>query len=306
MKEIVERVLRELGDPDILQKLVTLPQSDVNSLLLELSKLQTESWSPADILKKYGSNRFSKHSDINPAVYRRFEAELLTAAEEQGISGVLLSPVAPLGSCSVFGCVDQNNVVSASRGTEVLSDPTNMLAIIIAEKIKKGELENQNPVHYCTTCRVTRGAAVTGKRSFAHFGIFCMVSAGKDQGPYICEKEMLVKQLSFYEALFHTEFDAKLSAVLRKRSGYSDNDGFFSRMSELVRAELPDVPITIDDAHMDNAYYKGINYKIYMHIGDETIEIGDGGFVDWTQKLLANKKERCLISGIGLDRLLLL
>ncbi|MBP1996208.1 hypothetical protein [Paenibacillus eucommiae] len=33
--------------------------------------------------------------------------------------------------------------------------------------------------------------------------------------------------------------------------------------------------------------------------------IGDGGFVDWTQKMLENKKERLLISAIGLDRLLL-
>jgi hypothetical protein len=33
--------------------------------------------------------------------------------------------------------------------------------------------------------------------------------------------------------------------------------------------------------------------------------IGDGGFVDWTQQLLENKKERMLISAIGLDRLLM-
>lgn len=38
---------------------------------------------------------------------------------------------------------------------------------------------------------------------------------------------------------------------------------------------------------------------------DCQIEIGDGGFVDWISQILGNKKERCLISGIGLDRLLL-
>lgn len=32
---------------------------------------------------------------------------------------VQLSPVAPLGSCSVVATVDQNKVVSAVRGTEV-------------------------------------------------------------------------------------------------------------------------------------------------------------------------------------------
>ncbi|MFI0799771.1 hypothetical protein [Amycolatopsis lurida] len=30
---------------------------------------------------------------------------------------------------------------------------------------------------------------------------------------------------------------------------------------------------------------------------------GDGGFVDWTQRLVGNRKERTLISGVGVDRL---
>ena len=33
----------------------------------------------------------------------------------------------------------------------------------------------------------------------------------------------------------------------------------------------------------------------------EGIELVDGGFVDWTQKLLGNKKERLLITGTGID-----
>ena len=32
-------------------------------------------------------------------------------------------------------------------------------------------------------------------------------------------------------------------------------------------------------------------------------EIGDGGFTDWTAQLLANGKERLLITGYGTDRL---
>ena len=31
--------------------------------------------------------------------------------------------------------------------------------------------------------------------------------------------------------------------------------------------------------------------------------MADGGFVDWTATLLANRKERLLISGYGVDRL---
>ena len=32
-------------------------------------------------------------------------------------------------------------------------------------------------------------------------------------------------------------------------------------------------------------------------------EIGDGGFTDWTAQLLADGKERLLITGYGTDRL---
>ena len=33
------------------------------------------------------------------------------------------------------------------------------------------------------------------------------------------------------------------------------------------------------------------------------LELGDGGFTDWTAQLLGNRKERLLVSGYGVDRL---
>jgi len=76
-------------------------------------------------------------------------------------------------------------------------------------------------------------------------------------------------------------------------------------MEELINNELPDVPFTFDLDNEDNNYYKGINFTILMEKENRKIEIGDGGFVDWIQRMTNNKKERCLISGIGLDRLLI-
>jgi len=131
------------------------------------------------------------------------------------------------------------------------------------------------------------------------------VSSGKDSGSYACERALLIKQLRYYRKMLTELYGAKLSVVLRKRGGYADGDGFFNAMVELVKNELPNVPITCDFDHEDNNYYKGINYGIYMEREDNVSEIGDGGFVDWTQKMLNSKKERCLISGIGLDRLLI-
>jgi hypothetical protein len=55
------------------------------------------------------------------------------------------------------------------------------------------------------------------------------------------------------------------------------------------------------------AYYRGLCFKVFARSGAdaEMLEVGDGGFVDWTAKLLGNRKERTLISGYGIDRLAL-
>jgi hypothetical protein len=196
--------------------------------------------------------------------------------------------------------------VSATRGTEILSDPTNMLSILIAEQLKDKKIDNKNALHYCTTARVLRAQPFPREKGYyAHFGLFCFVSSGKDSGSYTCEKELMIKQLSYYKKLFFEKYHAQLTVILRKRSGYTDSDGFFDSMTNLVKNELPDVPISFDLEHENNNYYKGINFKLYMEKESGKYEIGDGGYVDWIQKMTGNKKERCLISGISLDRLLL-
>ena len=113
-----------------------------------------------------------------------------------------------------------------------------------------------------------------------------------------------MKQLMFYKQHLWEKYSANLSIILRKRHGYTDGDGFFDMMANAVKNELPSIPLSIDTEYEDNNYYKGINFNINMEKDGNKIEIGDGGFVDWIQSMTNNKKERCLISGIGLDRLL--
>lgn len=307
MSTIVDRILEQIGDSELLNKLLSIPKSDLNSLLLKMNQIHAGDISPADIVKAFSANRFSTPSEIDPLEYHLLETEFLLLAQKNSINGILLSPAAPLASSSAFGCVDQNNVVSAARGVEILSDPTNMLAIIIANKLKNNEVCNKTPIHYCATTRVLRAQQFPKSKKYtSHFGVFCIVSSGKDSGSYTCEKSLLVKQLSYYKQLLLEKYSAKLTVTLRKRSGYIDGDGFFDSMTQLFSDELPDVPISLDLAREDNNYYKGINFQLFMDSGNESIEIGDGGFVDWIQRMTGNKKERCLISGIGIDRLLLL
>ncbi|RJE86988.1 hypothetical protein D3P07_17590 [Paenibacillus sp. 1011MAR3C5] len=305
MSNPINRIISQLGD-DLLQKLKGLSPSDFNSLMLEVYRTRTDALRPSDVLRSYASSRFSKPSELDPVAYHQLEADLLGLARQQDIEPVLLSPVAPLGNCSIYGTVDQNKIVSASRGTEVLADSTNMMATIAADRIKQGIGNHDEGAHLCSTHRVVRAQHFNGPGSFAHFGIYGMVSVGKAKGSYQCEANLLGKQLGYYQALFRSRFRAELSIVLEQRSGYADGAGFLTRMAAIIKEQLPDASITIQEPNVANSYYQGINFKLFMTNQHGKTEIGDGGFVDWTQSMLGNQKERCLISGIGLDRLLIM
>ena len=279
---------------------------DFNSLMLKIFQSRSNDTSPIEMLKAFQLNRFCVPSELDPVAYHILETEFISTAQKLDIKAILLSPAAPFASSSVFGCVDQNKVVSAIRGVEILPDPTNMLSIIIAEKLKNKKANNTTPIHYCTTARVLRAQVFPNtKRHFAHFGQFCIVSSGKDGGSYSCEKESLAKHLMFYKQHLLQNYDANFTVILRKKRGYSDGDGFFNMMADLIKNEFPDISLSLDLEYGDSNYYKGINFTMYMEKYSGKIEIGDGGFVDWIQSMTNNKKERCLISGIGLDRLLL-
>ena len=306
MGGMLDRILRRIGCEDLRDRLRSLSSSDLNALLLEVFKAQAGKADARSVVKRHAQSRFSRPSDLDPVRYHLLESELLELGRRHGMTPMLLSTVAPLGSCSAFGCVSQNNVVSAARGVEVLADPTNMLALILADERKRGLISEDAHRHLCTTARVTRTQFYTGKHSFAHFGIFCIVSSGRDTGSYACETALLADQLSCYKEMFEEKYGASLSITLRKRAGYQDGDGFVDRMHERVQAQMPAVPVSVDLDGSDNAYYKGLNFKLYLHLQGEKIEIGDGGFVDWMQQATGWKKERCLISGIGLDRLMLM
>jgi hypothetical protein len=75
----------------------------------------------------------------------------------------------------------------------------------------------------------------------------------------------------------------------------------YAVVADTLRAQLSTVDITDDPARpTGRGYYTGLCFKVFT---DDGVELADGGFVDWTQTLLGNRKERLMISGIGLDRL---
>jgi len=296
---IIKNVLEKVGNENLINELTSrLSQSEITTFLLALSKEIASKNTPNDILSKYESNRFVKPSELNPIKVKQVELLMLEIAEASGFSPVLLSPAGLLGSCSVIAMVDQNNVISATRGLELIADSTNMLAIYLADGIKNKTIDNtKNPVHLSAACRVTRGQMFQSTAFVPHFSLFTLVSSGKDTGSYGFEKDAIARHMEYYISYFGEKLGYKLQMALNIRNGYTDKTGFIERIHCHLRERYPHIDFTVNGEETDNSYYQGVNFKISVN----EVEIVDGGFVDWTQKLLGNKKERLLISGSGVD-----
>jgi len=129
-----------------------------------------------------------------------------------------------------------------------------------------------------------------------------MVISGTDEGNYKFEKGALLETLSFYRNyLCKQSYLNNLRFIIWPRDGGSDI--FIKEMVAFLRENnFPD--IVEEKPPMESGYYRGLQFKIKASAGGTEFEAGDGGFVDWPGKLLQNNKERMLISGMGLERII--
>ena len=61
------------------------------------------------------------------------------------------------------------------------------------------------------------------------------------------------------------------------------------------------VAVQIEKQINPGEYYKLVQFKFFIVRNGQEINLSDGGFVDWTQKLIPNKKHRLIISGVGTE-----
>jgi hypothetical protein len=73
-----------------------------------------------------------------------------------------------------------------------------------------------------------------------------------------------------------------------------------------LRAAWPTVDVGFDDDRQaGRTYYRDVCFAVDTVLPDGSrANLSDGGFTDWTARLLADRKERLLISGLGSERLL--
>jgi hypothetical protein len=269
-----------------------MPASEVWSLLLSAMRERAEHRTAAALAQQWESDRFVQLSYIDQRTLLDLDSHLLAAAHE--FAAVELSPLAPLGASSSVALTTQNRVVSTVRGTEVVSDPTNVLALESARRLRE---DPARIVRFCTSHRCVRAQEVPKVPGFAaHFRMFCMTTAGHER-----------KDQAFVtDALTHHIRTHLLGLDRLEQHGYRFPNRRVRLLSTEAReplakriaAAIEGVPVSME--RLEQRYYDGLRFMISAHsaAGDD-IPLIDGGAFDWLHKLAANRKLVFVASAIG-------
>lgn len=304
MSDLLRRIEREIGTAGLSALLADrLKPSDLHSLLIEVFRLRSETSTPAGVLADYTANPFVQPSPIDQRVYAQWDAAAF-AALPAGFSALELSPLTPLGSNAAIATVSQNKTLVTTRSLEVVSDPTNVLALECALRrrtLLKTSPRSTEAVHLAASQRVVRPHFPTSP----HFRLFSTCTAGRTTGGNQFELAACAEHLGFYL----TALRAFLGAAIRLRVLLTDLVSDIPRAcweDELLpplRAAHPEVAFLMDQTRTTGrGYYRDVCFKLHAARAGEFVEIGDGGSVDWPEKLLGSTKERLFIAGCGSDR----
>jgi hypothetical protein len=283
----------------------SLPASALWSQLLSLMERRARGRSPAELLRQWEQDEFTAPAPLDQRLLLPLDARLLEAAA--AFEAIELSPLTPLGTCSAVALASQNKIVSALRGTEVVSDPTNVLALECARRLRRSPEETPR---LATRQRVVRAqrlpprAQRTGfARHFAqHFRIFVLGAAGRevqDHGrlvPALAEQiRVHVRALDLLEQDGY-RFPGRVLRLLAtpQRAAIMDR----------VAAEVADLSagggLEVRREGLEHPYYSGgLRFLINVRAEGVDVPLIDGGSFDWVARLSANRRLYFVASGMG-------
>lgn len=279
-------------DPALLEQLEQeLPATELWSLLLTVMEKRAAARNVAALARQWQADRFVEPAYVDQRTSLELDRHLFAAAA--GFEAIELSPLAPLGACSVVAPTSQNRVVSTVRGTEVVSDPTNVLALESARRLREDPTAT---VKLATSHRCVRAQAFPKLPGFAaHFRLFCVTTAGHETKDQSFTTDALIEHI-------RTHLGA-LDAL--EQHGY----GFPTRtvtilstperrpLAERIASALDG--IEVKHAQLTKPYYDGLRFMINVTGTQGEFPLVDGGAFDWVAKLASNRKLVFVSSAIG-------
>lgn len=300
---LLARIEREAGVPGLAAILAErLAPTDLQSLMMEVYRRRAAGVTPAALLERFGQNRFVRPAAEDPRKLVAFDARAFELLPP-GYEPIELSPVAPLGAHSAIATVDQNKVVTTARNTEVIADSTNVQAIESAVRRRKAPgLE----VKLAASHRLLRAQNFSTPGFVPHFRLLTLTAAGRDEGSHRFEMRVLLGQLDYFLRLL-----AAFTALTPRVRVTDLSEG---RLAKLVESEIyaklapafPAAELAFDPERKGGrGFYEKLCFKIHVKpASGDPVEVGDGGFNDWTAKLLGNAKERLLCGCMAAGRVM--
>jgi hypothetical protein len=306
-EKLIKRILSQAQSPDLLEVLTQrLSQSDLQSLLLEVYRARSQSLTPQYLLQQYEHNRLVQPAAVSARQLLEFD-RLADSVLPSSFERLELSPICPLGTNSIVTPLDQNQTVTTIRNSEVCSDSTNVLALECARRRRDRRCRAVD-TKLCASHRLLRPQAPNHPGTFPHFRIFSLVTAGRDRGSYRFETAALTEHLEFYLRLLQTAQQSgfQLGAIRIQLTVFEAirNEVLNTEVLDKLSQQYAAVELGYTSGQpQEQGYYIGVRFGIYAQdrAGTEYF-LADGGFTDWTQQLLSDRKERLLISGLGSER----
>ena len=279
--------------PGTYDALTGIPASRLWSLLLDVVESRATARKTGDLVAQWDGDRFVRPSLVDQRALMVVDRHLLDAAA--AFDSIELSPVAPLGICSAMGYTSQNKVLSALRGTEVVSDPSNVMALECARRVR---VDPRVIVRLATSHRCVRAQPIPAQRGFAaHFRMFCMVTAGIEQqnhavvvGAFVEHIATMLRALDRLEQDGFT-FPERRIVILATPQKASLGD----RIAEGIGSG------TIERSVLEHPYYSGgLRFQISARSNEGMyVPLIDGGAFDWVARLTSNRRAVFVASAIG-------
>jgi hypothetical protein len=284
-------------DPAALRALnAGLAPSALWSLLLGVADRRAGARGPADLARQWQHDRFVAPSGIDQRRFLAIDRVLFDAAS--AFDAIELSPLAPLAACHAVAPGSQHRIVTTMRGTEVVSDPTNVLALECACRLAEAPTRE---LRLATSHRCVRAQPVPPGAGFAaHFRLFCLATAGHERKNHGLLLDALAEQIAVHLRALDA-LEAGGFAFGRRSLRVLASDAASVRadiLCERVRAAHP--LLELARAPLASTYYDGLRFMIDAQAIDGTwLPLIDGGAFDWLRRLANNRKLVFVASAIG-------
>jgi hypothetical protein len=246
---------------------------------------------PARILDQWQRDGFTAPAAIDQRLLVEMDRVLLAAAPQ--FDAIEFSPLAPLGACSSVALTSQHRVVAALRGCEVVSDPTNVMALECARRLRRNP---HDIVRIATAQRCVRAQPFPKLPGFAaHFRIFCLAT-GTAKGPdHDAVVQALVEQIQVLtRALAALEAVGIVCPVIAvKVLSIPERSGLADRVAAGIGS------LAVRD-ELQHRYYDGLRFMVVVRTASgQELPIADGGMFNWLTRLTSNRKLAFVASGVG-------